>query len=141
MKTKIRYISIGFASATSLFLLFGLVTDLIPNPFFLRMVPIVFLDYFFLTSSSLLLGSYISINLYNKNISKKCDISTYSGGVGSFLAFGCPVCNKILLILFGATTLLTYFEPYRHLLGFISLSILSAALYFKVKKNYKLNIY
>ncbi len=30
-----------------------------------------------------------------------------------FLGVACPVCNKVLLLLFGGELLLTYFEPVR----------------------------
>lgn len=134
MKTKIKYWIIGILSSLGLFLLFGIVTDLIQNQLFIRMVEKTVLDYFFLIASSVLLGTYIAVHLYKKNISKKCDVATYSGGVGSFLAFGCPICNKLLVLLFGVTALTIYFEPYRPYLGILSIGLLTGALYFKLKK-------
>lgn len=125
---------IGIFSGIGFFLLFGIVTDLIPNPWFIRMVGKTSLDYFFLITSSMLLGSYIAVHLQKKNIAKKCKIATYSGGAGSFLAFGCPICNKLLVLLFSATALITYFEPYRPMLGFVSVVVLSGALYWRIKK-------
>ena len=35
------------------------------------------------------------------------------GGVLGFIGVACPVCNKILLLLFGGELLLAYFEPVR----------------------------
>jgi uncharacterized membrane protein len=133
-KRKIKYWIIGILASIVLFLLFGIPTNLIPNPWFNRMVEKTTLDYFFLVAASALLGSYIGVHFYKKNVSKTCDVATYSGGIGSFLAFSCPICNKILILLFGATALLTYFEPYRPYLGAISISLLNAALYSKLKK-------
>ncbi len=134
MRTKIRYLMIGIFSSMIFLLLFGIVTDLIPNPWFIRMVGKTSLDYFFLITSSVLLGSYIAVHLYKKDTAEKCKIATYSGGAGSFLAFGCPICNKLLVLLFSATTLMTYFEPYRPVLGFASIAVLSGALYWRIKK-------
>ena len=39
------------------------------------------------------------------------------GGVLGFFGFSCLVCNKILLLLFGSSFLLSYFEPVRHYVG------------------------
>ncbi len=133
MSNKLKYWVIGIISAVSLFFFFGIVTALIPNPWFTRMTEKTTLDYFFLIASSILLGSYISVHFYKKGLSKKCNLTALSGGVGSFLAFSCPICNKLLLLLFGTTILLTYFEPYQPFLGFLSISLLIIALYLKIK--------
>ncbi|MFH1752239.1 MAG: hypothetical protein ABH821_04860 [archaeon] len=131
---QVKYFITGISLSIAFFLLFGVVTNLIPNSLFNRMIETTVLDYFFLVTSSVLLGSYVAVHLYKKNTAKKCDAVTYSGGVGSFLAFGCPICNKLLVILFGATTLITYFEPYRPVLGFVSIVLLVGALYWVIKK-------
>ena len=133
MEIKTKYLAIGILSSIGLFLLFGIVTDLIQNPWFTRMVEKTTIDYFFLITSSLLLGSHIAIHFYKKNSSKKCRIATYSGGAGSFLAFSCPICNKLLVLLLGATTLMMYFEPYRYVLGFVSIGLLALSLYWNQK--------
>lgn len=91
------------------------------------------LDYVFLSASSVLLGAYVGIHLYKKSTSKKCSAALYSGGIGSFLAFACPICNKVLVLLIGATTLMTYFEPYRPVLGLASIALLGGALYWRIK--------
>lgn len=133
METKMRYWGIGLLSGVGLFFLFGIVTGLIPNPLFARMVGETGLDYFFLAASSALLGSYIAVHVYKKDTSRTCSAAAYTGGAGSFMAFGCPVCNTLLVLLFGTTALLAYFEPYRPVLGFLSIGLLIGALYFKFK--------
>lgn len=134
MHKKSRYYFIGISSAIALFLLFGTVTAIIPNPWFRRMTGITVLDYFFLAASSILLGSYMAVNQYKKRTINRCDIATYSGGAGSFLSFACPICNKILVLLFGATALMAYLEPYQPIIGFFSIAVLAGALYFSVRE-------
>lgn len=134
MDRKIYYWIVGIGSCAGIFVLFGTVTDLIPNPWFGRMIPRTPFDYFFLIINSVLLGSYIAIHFYKKSVTKICDAATYSGGITGFLAFGCPVCNKILVLLLGTTALITYFEPWRPILGVISIFLLTGAIYFKVRK-------
>ncbi len=57
---------------------------------------------------SILLGVYVAIRR------PFCGTKTATaGGVLGFIGVACPVCNKILLLLFGGDLLLTYFEPVR----------------------------
>lgn len=131
-----KYWLIGLASAIGFALLFGIPTFLIKTPFFTRMIPSTTLDYVFFILSSLLLGAYVGVHYYKKhkkNTVKKCTALTATGGAGSFLAFACPICNKLLVFLFGTTILMTYLEPYRPLLGVISNGLLGAALYWRIK--------
>lgn len=132
-KGKLKYFALGLGTGIFFFVVSGIVTVLLPNQFFTRMTPIHTLDYVFLVSSSILLGAYVGVHYYKKNTVKKCTTIASVGGVGSFLAFACPVCNKLLVFVFGATALITYFEPYRPLLGFLSTGLLGFALYWRIK--------
>jgi len=134
MNKKLKYIFLGLGAGLLFFLVSGIVTVLLPNSFFTRMTPISTLDYFFLTSSSVLLGAYVGIHYYKKDTTKKCDTVATTGGVGSFLAFACPVCNKLLVFIFGTTALMTYFEPYRPILGFVSTGLLTGAVWWVARK-------
>jgi hypothetical protein len=61
-----------------------------------------------LAAFSLLLGVYVAIRR------PYCSVKTAGvGGVLTFIGVACPVCNQILLLLFGGELLLTYFEPVR----------------------------
>jgi len=130
-----KSIMIGVLLSIVLFFLFGIPTALISNPWFIRMLDKNIYDYFFLISSSILLGAYFSIYYYKKNLNKKCIGYCYSGGIGSFFAFGCPICNKLLVFLFGATALLNYFEPYRKFLGFLSIGVIILSLWYLIKNR------
>lgn len=130
---KRKPILLGVISGLSFFLFFGIVTSIIPNAWFTRMILIQTLDWVFLVISSLLIGAYMTVHLYKKKNSSSCNITATAGGVGSFFAFACPICNQLLVILFGATALLTYFEPYRPVLGFVSNGLLAGALYWRTK--------
>jgi len=133
MNKKLKYLFLGLGVGLLFFFVSGIVTVLLPNSFFTRMTPISTLDYVFLASSSVLLGAYVGVHYYKKNTTKKCDTVATTGGVGSFLAFACPVCNKLLVFLFGATALMTYFEPYRPVLGVVSNGLLVGALWWRLR--------
>jgi hypothetical protein len=46
------------------------------------------------------------------------------GGILAFVAIGCPICNKIVLVLLGTTGALTVFAPLQPLIGAASLVLL-----------------
>jgi hypothetical protein len=133
MKDKQKYTLIGIVSSIGFFFLFSIPTALFPNNFFIRMIPSTTLDYVFLIFSSILLGAYVGVHLYKKKNTKACNRVTTAGGIGGFLAFGCPICNKLFVLLFGATALMTYLEPYRPILGFVSTGLMGGALWWRIK--------
>ncbi len=105
-------ILIGSATALGSFIALGSVAALWENPLFVRMTPVSGFEIAALAILSLLLGVYVAIRR------PFCSAKTASvGGVLGFLGVACPVCNKILLLLFGGDLLLTYFEPVRIYVG------------------------
>ena len=132
---KIKSILIAVGSAVLSYLIFGAVTAVIKNPFFTRMTPVGALENFSLAITSLLVGFYIGLVYYGRAAKKDkvCNASATTGGVFGFLTFGCPVCNRILVFLFGVTGVLTYFEPLRPSLGILSIGLLSFAIFKKAK--------
>ena len=110
--------------ASAAFLLLGTITALWNNSFFIRMTEVNGWDYIILSFESLLIGLFFGIQAPQHCATKKAGI----GGVLGFVGFGCPVCNKILLLLFGSSFLLSYFEPVRHYAGTLGLLLFSYAL-------------
>jgi hypothetical protein len=53
---------------------------------------------------------------------------TAGGGVLSALAIGCPVCNKVVVLLLGAAGALNIWAPLQPVLGLISIALLGWAL-------------
>ena len=98
----------GFATAAIAFLLLGTVSALWDNPFFVRMTPAGDFETVLLFAMSVLFGLYVAVRR------PFCSIKTAgAGGILGFIGIACPVCNKVLLLLFGSELLLTYFEPVR----------------------------
>ena len=121
------------AVSASTLLLFGVVTGLIPNPIYVRMVPRTPLDYLFLVTTAGFLGAYT----YQRPVERaRTDERTATASVVTgFLAFGCPVCNVVLLALFGSSALLTYLEPLRPLLGGVSVLLFGGLLYYRSRRS------
>ena len=80
-------------------------------------------DYIILSFESLLISLFFSIQAPHC-ATKKAGI----GGVLGFVGFGCSDCNKILLLFFGSSFLLSYLEPVRHYAGALGLLLFSYAL-------------
>lgn len=103
------------------FIVTGVVTGLIPTPLYVRMVPITFLDYIFLFTTSILAGIYFG--------KEKCTIAdsrlSALGGVTGFLAFSCPICNAVLLAFLSTSAIMAYIDPVRPILGVISTLVLA----------------
>lgn len=103
-----KRITAGIVTAVAGFLMLGTVAALWNNPFFVRMTPVGGWEIALLAAMSMLGGAYVAIRR------PFCSVKgAGAGGILGFLGVACPVCNKILLLLFGGELLMTYFEPIR----------------------------
>ena len=122
-------------------LAFGLVSAIIPNPVFGRQIPPEpFAIAVWLVSApimGLVLATYTSPPSSSAAVAASLlpapvgdageRRSTRMGGIaafGAFLAIGCPVCNKVALLLLGASGALSIYAPLQPLLGAASLALL-----------------
>lgn len=122
--------SVGVTVGT--FLLLGTVTGLVPNPIYVRMVDKTPADYLFLLATAAFAGSFV----YQRSLAEEPigDRFAVGGVVGGFLAFGCPICNAILLALFSSSALMTHFDPLRPVLGAVSVAAFVALLSYQRKQ-------
>lgn len=111
------------------FLVFGTVTGLVPNPVYVRMVPRRPADYLFLAATSVFAAAFV----YQRSLAAEPvgDRFAVGGIAGGLLAFGCPICNVVLLSLFSSSALMTYFEPLRPLLGTVTVFLFVGLLYYQ----------
>jgi predicted transporter len=117
---------------TGAFVVFGVVTGLIPNPFYVRMVPRTPLDYLFLGLTAVFLGVYtLQRSAGRRTDEKKAGATVVLG----FLAFGCPICNAFLLALFSSSALMTYFDALRPLVGAVSVGLFAGLLYVRSQRS------
>ncbi|HLD18616.1 MAG TPA: hypothetical protein VJB90_01240 [Candidatus Nanoarchaeia archaeon] len=100
------------------------------------MTPAGWLEQLSLALTSALIGIYAGLTYYKKQTkpSIACNSLVTGGGVAGFLTFGCSLCNKILVFLIGITGVLTYFDPIRPFLGFLSIGLLSTAIIMKIRQ-------
>jgi hypothetical protein len=124
---------------------FGLVAAIIPNPVFGRQIPVeTFAIAVWLISAPLmgLLGATYTAPGVTADAAPAPFVlapattapdrdGTTLGAVasfGAFLAIGCPVCNKVALVLLGTSGAMTIFAPLQPVIGAASLILLAGTL-------------
>ena len=97
---------------------------LVPNELFSRMTPTRPQDYVFWVVGAILTGLVMGL----RRIGPNRDTKALGGGIGTFLAVGCPVCNKLVVALIGVGGATSVFAPIQPVIGLASLGLLGWAL-------------
>lgn len=121
----------------------GVPTDVVPTPLFGRSVPVQWWNYPALALTAVLAGLVLSTYVRPPGASSTpppgASPSTQQpgivrdgrmgavGGVLSFFAVGCPVCNKLVLVLLGSSGALSYWAPLQPLFAVASVALLAEA--------------
>jgi hypothetical protein len=122
--------SAAVAGSIGIGLLVGLPTELIPNPFFVRMMPAEWwnVPVWLVTSvlAGLLLATYV-----REGAPPEVDAASRRGGIGgvlTFFAVGCPVCNKLVVLALGTSGAMSWFAPLQPVLAVVAIALLATAL-------------
>lgn len=116
---------VAFAVATALAV--GVPTAVVPTPFFGREIPVQWWNYPTLALTALLAGLVLGTCMRPGPPAAPGGRLGSIGGMLSFFAIGCPVCNKIVLLLLGTGGALSYWAPLQPLLALASLVLLAEA--------------
>ncbi|WP_186779497.1 hypothetical protein [Streptomyces salinarius] len=127
-----RQWTVAGAGALATAILVGAPTDVVPNPLFGRSVPVQWWNYPALAVTAALAGIVLSTYVRQPSTASEPKPSDGGrlgaiGGVLSFFAVGCPVCNKLVLLLLGASGALSYWAPLQPLLAVLSAALLAEA--------------
>lgn len=130
---SIRQWGTAVAAMIIIALLVGLPTDVIPNPVFGRPVPVTWWSYPVLAITAVLGGLLAAtyVRQPDELLDAKAERQAKAGGVGgmlSFFAVGCPVCNKLVVLALGTVGARQWFEPFQPILAVGSLLLLAYAL-------------
>lgn len=105
----------------------GVPTRILPNLFFARMTDVRTQDYVIWMISGVLVG--LIAGTYVVAAAHKHERRTIAaGGVLTYFAVGCPVCNKLVLFALGASGAMTFFAPLQLYIGILSVVLLTATL-------------
>jgi hypothetical protein len=116
--------------AVAVALAVGLPTEMIPNPWFTRMMPVLWWNYPVWLATAVLSGLLVATYVREDGTSGQ-DRASRRGGVGGVLAFfavGCPVCNKLVVVALGTSGAMSWFAPVQPLLALGALVLLTVAL-------------
>ena len=130
--TRRQWITAVAASA-ALTVAIGLVTALIPNPLFTRMIEAPWWSYPVWPAGAVLSGLLIATYVAPEGRPQPERDATHgrrsvAGAVLSFFAVGCPTCNKIVVLALGTNGAITWFAPLQPVLAAGSLALLAWAL-------------
>lgn len=109
----------------------GVPTKLIANNWFVRMTPTRPQDYAFMAVSAALFGLIAGTFVLGRTSSH--EYSVVSGGFASFLAVGCPICNKLVVLALGVSGAMTYFAPAQLFIGLASIALLAWTLLLRAR--------
>lgn len=116
-------------------LLVGLPTDVIPNPVFGRPVAVTWWSYPVLAVTAVL-GGLLAATYVRVGDEQDLDRPARTGGIGgllSFFAVGCPVCNKVVVLALGTVGARRWFEPVQPLLAGVSIVVMVVALRARIR--------
>jgi hypothetical protein len=119
------------AGAIVVALAIGLPTEIIPNPWFHRMMPVEWWNTPVLLATAVLSGLLLATYVRAGDTPTDRDVAGTRGGVGGLLAFfavGCPVCNKLVVVALGTSGAMSWFAPAQPFLALGALALLVAAL-------------
>lgn len=106
-------------------------TALVDTPLFGREIAAPWWAWPSLVGSSLLTGMLVATYVAAPAAMAEKPAGTrsgWAGGVLTFFAVGCPVCNKLVLVALGSAGAVTWFEPVQPVLQLIAVALLSWAL-------------
>jgi hypothetical protein len=132
MNRRLRSVLYGLGAAATTTLLIGLPTDLIPNPWFARMMESRPQDYLFLAITVVLAGLLAATYAFPAAC-PRYEGRFAAGGLLTVLAVGCPICNKLVVLALGTSGAMAWFEPLQPLLALASVALLSAALAIRLR--------
>lgn len=112
-------------------LLLALPAALIPNPIFGRAIPPEWWSWPVAIVTGALAGLLLATYVGRPEPSSEPDSASRAGVIGglvSFFAVGCPVCNKVVLIALGATGAVQWFAPIQPILAVAGIALVLWAL-------------
>ena len=113
----------ALALAMASFAVLGTVSAIWENPFFVRMTPIGAWEFPVLVVLSALTGVFAAVRR------PVCSLKQAgAGSIAGFLGIACPICNKILMLIFGGEALMRWFDPIRPLVSALGIAILVYAI-------------
>ncbi len=124
-----RAIGAGLAVAVLFFVVVGLVTGALDTPVLERQTPLLAIDYPIWVVNAVLLGVLSGLSVYARSRRvTQTGTAIFSGGFLAAFAVSCPLCNGLLVGLFGTAGVLNVIEPARPFINVATMLILTVLL-------------
>lgn len=124
----LRFVALAAAGTLISAVVLGIPTAIIPNSIFHRVIAAGPANYFFWISTSVVTGALLATYLLPRAVRDRTAEAGLGGGFLAYLAIGCPLCNKAVVALLGASGAVTIFQPIQPVLGALGLVLASLAL-------------
>lgn len=135
-----RFWLVAALATVAALLVLGLPAALIPNPIFGRQVAAEPFAYAVWLASAPIIGAIAGTYLVppgrtapDPHTAEEGSAGVTVGSLAAFLAIGCPLCNKIAVVLLGASGALSVFGPIQPIIGAGSVLLLGATLGWRLR--------
>ncbi len=112
-------------------LVMGVPTGIVRTSFYVRMTPVTWWDYPIWALSAVLVGltvaTYVRVGAVPRTGPDPAR-RTMGATLLATLAIGCPICNKLVVVLIGVSGALSFWAPLQPVLGVVSVGVLAAGL-------------
>ena len=122
----------GAGMGLAVFLFVGVPSGVIPNPFFVRPLAARPTDFLYL-GTIIALAVALGATYGMPATCSPQDSKALGSSLLLFIGVGCPVCNKVVLAVAGASGALTYFEPIQPLFSIAAIVLMGVALTLRVR--------
>ena len=124
---------VGVGAAVGTALVIGIPTDVVPNPWFDRVIGVRPFDVVVLIALSALTGALTATYTVAGDSGTAAPRAGIGSGIVGWFAVGCPVCNKLVVALIGASGATSTFAPLQPALGVAAVALAAAALIVRVR--------
>jgi hypothetical protein len=128
-----RPFAVAVLGALGTALIIGIPTDVIPNPWFGREIGVRALDVVVLVALSGVTGALMATYAFAAASGAGAPRAGIGSGVIGWFAIGCPVCNKLVVGLLGASGATSTFAPAQPVLGLAAVALAATALAVRVR--------
>lgn len=120
----------GLAATVGVAVAIGVPSALLANPFFVRMTPVPWWSYAAWAATAVLTGVLAATYVHAPPVATGTQgRAGIAANLGSVLAVGCPVCNKLVVAALGVSGALGIWAPIQPVLAAASLALLGWALW------------
>lgn len=122
-------LAVAVVAAAVVALAVGVPSALVDNPIFVRMTPVPWWSYAVWALTAVVSGILLATYVARPAASSAPGRAGILANVGSVLAVGCPVCNKLVVAAIGVSGALNVWAPIQPLIAAASLALLGWALW------------